>query len=251
MIDPGLTGVGAVVTGAGAGIGRAVAEDLARQGARLLLVARRTGPLEETAERIVAAGGLRPVVLAGDLAEPGAARRIANAARSELGGVGVLVNNAGQADPPGGALDEAGWQRSFELNFHVKRRLAQELRPDLEASRRGRVVNLVGLLEPTVVSAAQAAIAACRLWSKAFSREVAAAGVTVNCVAPGRIDSEQVRRHFPTPDSRARYAAAHVPAGRFGAPAEAAALVTFLCSARAAYLTGQTVAVDGGLQRHA
>lgn len=251
MIDPGLAGVGAVVTGAGAGIGRAVAEDLARHGARLLLVARRTGPLEETAERIVAVGGVPPVVLAGDLAAPAAAGHVASAARAELGEVGILVNNAGQADPPGSALDEAAWQRSFELNFHVKRRLAQELRPALEASGRGRVVNLVGLLEPTVVSAAQAAIAACRLWSKAFSREVAAAGVTVNCVAPGRIDSEQIRRHFPTPDSRTAYAAAHVPARRFGEPAEAAALVTFLCSVQAAYLTGQTVAVDGGLQRHA
>ncbi|OZV74584.1 hypothetical protein CA850_30075 [Micromonospora echinospora] len=251
MIDPGLAGVGAVVTGAGAGIGRAVAEDLARHGARLLLVARRTGPIEETAGRIVAGGGAPPVVLAVDLAAPDAAGRIANAVRAELGGVAILVNNAGQADPPGVALDEAGWQRSFELNFHVKRRLAEELRPALEASGRGRVVNLVGLLEPTVVSAAQAAIAACRLWSKAFSREVAAAGVTVNCVAPGRIDSEQVRRHFPTPESRSAYAVAHVPARRFGEPAEAAALVTFLCSVQAAYLTGQTVAVDGGLQRHA
>ncbi|HEY0696718.1 MAG TPA: SDR family NAD(P)-dependent oxidoreductase, partial [Micromonospora sp.] len=218
MIDPGLEGVGAVVTGAGAGIGRAVAEDLARHGARLLLVARRTGPLEETAERIVAGGGVRPAVLSSDLAAPDAARQIADTARSVLGGVGILVNNAGQADPPGVALDEAGWHRSFELNFHAKRRLAQELRPALEASGRGRVVNLVGLLEPTVVSAAQAAIAACRLWSKAFSREVAATGTTVNCVAPGRIDSEQLRRHFPTRDSRAEYAAAYIPARRFGAP---------------------------------
>lgn len=251
MIDPGLAGVGAVVTGAGAGIGRAVAEDLARHGARLLLVARRTGPLEETAERIVAGGGVRPTVLSSDLAAPDAARHIANAARSELDSVAILVNNAGQADPPGVALDEEDWRRSFELNFHVKRRLAQELRPVLEASGRGRVVNLIGLLEPTVVSAAQAAIAACRLWSKAFSRAVAAAGVTVNCVAPGRIDSEQLRRHFSTQAARAEYAAAHVPARRFGEPAEAAALVTFLCSAQASYLTGQTIAVDGGLQRHA
>lgn len=250
-MDPGLGGTRAIVTGAGSGIGRAVAITLAEGGAHVLLVARRVHTLEAVADQITESTGRRPALLSCDLGLPGAASVVGRAAREELGSVDVLVNNAGQADPVDGVLDEAAWRRSFELNFHSKRRLAEEFRPELEASGRGRVVNVVGLIEPVGVTAAQAAIAACRLWSKAFSREVAASGVTVNCVAPGRIDSEQVRRHFPTPESREEYAAQNIPSRRFGEPEEAAALITFLCSAGASYVTGETIGVDGGLRRHA
>lgn len=250
-MDLGLNGARAVVTGAGAGIGRAVASTLAENGAHVLLVARRLHTLETVADQITESTGTRPALLSCDLSLPDAALTVGRAAREKLGGVDVLVNNAGQADPPSHLLDEAAWRRSFELNFHVKRRIAEDLRHELEASGRGRVVNVVGLIEPVAVTAAQAAIAACRLWSKAFSREVAASGVTVNCVAPGRIDSEQVRRHFPTPESRQEYAAQNIPSRRFGEPEEAAALIAFLCSAGASYVNGETIGVDGGLRRHA
>jgi 3-oxoacyl-[acyl-carrier protein] reductase len=246
-MDLQLTDCVAVVTGASAGIGRATALALSDEGADVVIVARRGDALRGVADVIEDRQGRRPLVVEADLVEAAAPRQIVDAVEQAYGRLDIVVNAAGAAEPPGASLTEELWQRQFDLNFHAKRRLVEASLPLLTASRRGRVVNFVGLLEPTVVSAAQAAVAACTLWSKALSRVVATDGITVNCIAPGRVDSEQVRRALPDGDAKDEFIRRRIPAGRFGTPEEAAALVTFLASGAAGYITGDTVSIDGGM----
>lgn len=246
-MDCGLMGRVAVVTGASAGIGRATARALAAEGAQVVLVARRQEALAEVATSIVGAGGTPPLTFQADLLDRDSTGRIVDAVAEAFGRLDVLANVAGGADRPSDIIDETHWEKQFELNFHAKRRLTEAFLPQLRASGQGRVINFAGLLEPSGVSAAQPAIAACVLWSKALAREVAADGVTVNCIAPGRIESEQVDRLYPTADSRAEFIDRRIPARRFGTADEAAALALFLASAPAAYVTGEMVSVDGGM----
>ncbi|WP_214108159.1 SDR family NAD(P)-dependent oxidoreductase [Acrocarpospora catenulata] len=258
-MDLELAGRRALITGASAGIGRATARLLAAEGAQLVLVARRLDALETLAAELEAsgpggtdleAGGRpRPLCLAADLTDPDAPARLREQVTDRLGGLDILINNAGRAEPAGVTLDEALWRSQFELNFHAKRRLAEEFLPLLAAGGQGRVINLVGILEPFGVSAAQAAVAACVLWAKGLARVVADRQVTVNCVAPGRIDSEQIRAHFPTREAQQEFARGLIPAGRFGTAEEAAALIVFLASGPARYITGDTFTVDGGMHR--
>lgn len=246
-MDLQLTGRVGVVTGASAGIGRATALALSAEGADVVLVARRGDTLRGLADEIEHRDGRRPLVMEADLVDAASPARVVDGVERTHGRLDVIVNAAGAAEQPGASLTEELWQRQFDLNFHAKRRLVEASLPLLVASGRGRVVNFVGLLEPTVVSAAQAAVAACTLWSKALSRVVAADGITVNCIAPGRVDSEQVRRALPDGDAKDDFIRRRIPAGRFGTPEEAAALVTFLASGPAGYITGDTFSVDGGM----
>ena len=248
-MDLELRGRTAVVTGCSTGIGREIARVLASEGMPALVVARRGDLLKTLQDEIEAAGWPRPHALAVDLAGPGAPGRVRDEALARLGQVDVLVNNAGGSRPTAVDAPDSVWDESFAINFGAVRKLTQALLPGMIERRWGRVVNITGSSEPSGTNAANPAKAAVHAWAKGLSRDVGPHGITVNCLAPGRIHSEQIdRRLHPTPESQAAFAR-QIPLGYFGDPSDMAYLVAFLCSPRARYITGERIHVDGGLRR--
>jgi 3-oxoacyl-[acyl-carrier protein] reductase len=241
-----------VVTGASRGIGRGIAKVLAAEGCRVAIVARRAHLLHELAEEIAAAGHTRPVVLAEDLTAAAAAERIRERVLTAFGGLDVLVNNAGSSRPvPWNATDEQ-WQEGMRLNFELVRMLTNQFIPTMRAQRFGRIINITGANEPFGVNIASVAKAGLHNWAKGLSRELAKDGITVNCVPPGRINSEQIlERLHPTAENRQAFIAANIPVGYFGEPADVAHLVAYLASPLARYITGEVIHVDGGMHRFA
>lgn len=237
------------MTGASSGIGRGIALDLAREGVRLAIAARRTDRLEELADAIVSAGGERPTIIGADFLDPAAPGLIARAAEGALGTVEILVNNAGGSRSFSLATGDAEWDEAMTLNFVRHRQLTSELLPKMMANGYGRIINITGKSEPDGINGAFAAKAAMHSWAKGLSREVGRFGITVNSVPPGRIMSEQILRNY-TPEYRAWQSEHEIPVGEYGQPEDVAALVTFLASARARYLTGTVIPVDGGLRRY-
>ena len=241
----------ALVTGASMGIGHAIARGLAAEGVQLCIVARRKPLLDELSAQIVAAGGKRPHVEVVDIMEDGSGERLAHAAAEALGRVDILVNCAGGSQPSV-AIDapEDEWERMMRLNFVRVRQLTHAIVPGMIANRWGRVINISGKSEPYGLITAGPAKAAIHMWSKSLSNEVGPHGITVNCIPPGRIMSEQIRRKY-SEAFRAQQSANEIPVGRYGEPEELAALAVFLASPLASYITGAVIPVDGGLRRYA
>jgi 3-oxoacyl-[acyl-carrier protein] reductase len=257
-MERGIRGRTAVIGGATSGLGRATAEVLAAEGCRLLLWSRRADALDEVAAGLRATHGVEVATAAADAVESDAAATVAEAA-SAFGPTDILILNAG-GPPPAGATDTdvAGWNRSLQLLTVTPIDLATRLLPGMRERGWGRVVGFLSsgvrqpILDLVYSNAGRSALAA---WLKTTARTVAADGVTVNGVMPGRIstpritelDSGRAAREGSTQEEVRAAHLATIPAGRYGEPAEFAAVVAFLASERAAYLTGQLIAVDGGL----
>jgi 3-oxoacyl-[acyl-carrier protein] reductase len=250
-----LQGRTALVTGASGGVGRTTALLLGREGVAVALVARREVELRSLAEEMVEEGSPAPLIVVDDLNDAAAFDRIPERVLGAWGHLDILVNNVGQARPFDLETTEEEWQEAFRLNFAPARRLTPPFLVGMRERGFGRVINLTATSEPGHVSGSLTSKAALLMWAKGLSRVVGKDGVTVNCVSPGYLLTDQIRNNFiptfvPTEQDRAEWLAREIPLGRFGDPTDAANLITFLCSPLAGYITGQRIYVDGGWNRH-
>jgi 3-oxoacyl-[acyl-carrier protein] reductase len=239
----------ALVSGASMGIGRAIAKALALEGVRVVAVARRKDLLEKLVQESRTAGGGSIVPVVQDLMQEDAATRLAAAAVAELGHIDILVNNAGGSRPLPVDAPDSDWDEAMALNFTRYRQVTHALLPQMIERGWGRIINVTGKSEPEGLNAAFSAKAAVHAWAKGLSREIGRHGITVNCIPPGRIMSEQIRRNYPE-DYRKQFAEEEIPVGYWGEPEDLAALAVFLASPVARYITGAVIPVDGGLRRY-
>ena len=244
-MDLELAGRTAIVCGASEGIGLGVAEALTDEGANVVMFARRADPLEREASRLGALAVAGDVTSAEDLA------RLVQAAVDAHAGIDILVNNSG--GPPRTAavgLTADQVRSATELLLVSVVRLTGLCLPYLERSEAGRIVNITSstVKEPTdnlvLSNAVRPGVVG---WAKTLSRELGPRGITVNSIAPGRIDTARIREVYPDGPTEADLRA--IPLRRLGTPREIGDVVAFLCSRRASYVTGTVIAVDGGLIR--
>lgn len=247
-MDLGLKGRSALVCGASQGLGLASAQALAAEGAHVALVARRKDKVEEAARAIAQAHGVETLALTADLVEEGACERVVRETEARFGGVDVLVANAG--GPPTGGIDEvddATWRKAFELTFLTTVRLARAAVKGMAARKWGRIV-VIGsgsMVAPITNLATSSGLRpGLKGVVKQFAERHAKDGVTANIAAPGYVRTERLAE-VGAPASITEL----IPMGRLGEPEELGALVAFLASERAAYITGQTVLLDGGRNR--
>ena len=253
-MDLQLSNKTALVTGASQGIGRATAKSLAAEGAQVAIAARRVELLNEVADEIAAMGHLRPIVIGHDIMTQDGPEELGAKALEALGTVDILVNSAGGSRKVDLYADIATWDEGMDMNFNTQRRLSHTLLPQMIERKWGRIITISGKNEPEKhpgkMNIAMSAKAALHAWSKGLSNEVARHGVTVNCLGPGKIMSEQIRKNY-SEERRRQYAEEEIPIGYIGEPEDMAVLATFLCSPLARYITGTLIPVDGSFRKYA
>ena len=246
-----LEGKTALITGASAGIGRAIAKGLAAEGVRVCLAARRQVLLDEVAQEIVKAGGTKPETITVDLMQKDEPHRLAHEAVERLGAVNILINSAGGSRRINWMeADDDDWLDIMTFNYTQIRRLTMAVIRDMIKHQWGRVINITGKAEPANLNGVSGPKAAVHNFAKGLSREVAKHGITINSIPPGKIYSEQIARKYDEQYEK-DYSEKSIPVGRFGHPEELAYLAICLASPLASYITGNVMHVDGGVHRFA
>ena len=239
-----LTDKNALITGASGGIGGAIARALHAAGARVVLSGTRAGALDALAGEL---GGGAFAVPA-DLSSANGAKTLAKEAETALGGIDILVNNAGLTrDQLAVRMSDEDWQTVLDLNLTAAFRLSRGCLRGMMKKRWGRIVSVTSIVGVTG-NPGQANYAASKAaligMSKSLAQEVASRNITVNCVAPGFIDTPMTEG---LSDEQKQNLTARIPAGRLGEPADVASACVFLASDEASYVTGQTLHVNGGM----
>jgi len=260
-MDLGLKDKVAVVCAASRGLGYACARELAGEGARVVICSRSEEKIKAAAARIEEETGSQAVGLAADVSRKEAAEFVVGAAVEKFGAVNILVNNAGGPPPgPFEAHDDAAWLAAFELNLLSAVRFSRAAADAMRAAGGGRIINITsvavkqpvdGLILSNAVRAGVVGLA------KTLSGELAADGILVNNVCPGFIETDRsvgiikgrAANGGKTYEEALEELCSGIPLGRMGQPRELAALVAFLASERAGYITGTTIQVDGGLHK--
>jgi len=262
-MDLHLTGKTALVCGASAGIGRAIAEELAAEGAHVALCARRDGPLQEAAEAIERAHGVRTIAISADVAKRDDIARLVETVEGEFERVDILVSNSG--GPPSGRfgdLTPEQWRAAADLLLFSAVELARAVLPGMERAGWGRIIHVAStsVKEPIdglmLSNSLRSAVIG---FAKTLANEVGAHGVTVNNILPGYTDTDRLgaladavaTREGIAPEQAFERWRSGTPIGRLVEPREIGALAAFLASERAGAITGSSIAVDGGRTRSA
>ena len=257
-MDLGLRGKTALVAAASRGLGRAIAHELAAEGVRLVICARGADALEAAKREIVQATNADVQAVAADLSDIAGIDRIASAARDRFGHVDILVNNAG--GPPAGPFEKHGWdiwEKAVQLTLRSTVELTRAVLPSMRQRKWGRIINVTSIAVKQPVEnlmLSNSVRSAVTGFARTLANEVATDGVTVNNILPGYTRTERVealadanaaKEGVPRQEILARFER-EIPMRRLGEPREFAALAAFLAGERASYITGQSIAVDGG-----
>jgi 3-oxoacyl-[acyl-carrier protein] reductase len=257
-MEMGLEGKTALVAASSRGLGRAVAEEMAREGANLVICARSVGPLEEAGQALHDASGAEVVAVPADLSNPADIERVIETAEKEFGKVDILVTNTG--GPPPGPFEShsvEAWSNAVQQNLDSVLNLTRAVLPGMKKAEWGRIINVTSVAVKQPINGlilSNAVRAAVTGFAKTLANEVAPLGITVNNVMPGYTRTERLdglakniseTQGITVEEAFASWEA-QIPMGRIGEPSEFAALVTFLASERASYITGTSIPVDGG-----